>query len=166
MYFLQICLVVKRKVCIFANVKQKKRIMRQTEAYNRLTERGIRPSLQRLAIMDYLINHPIHPTVEDVYKGLCNKVPTLSRTTVYNTLRMLSEKGAAQMITIDDHHVCYDGNIKAHVHFFCKQCGKVIDLFDEQAPEVTGQKIVAGNIITEEQLYYKGICAECAKKAN
>ena len=140
--------------------------MKQTEAYNRLVERGIRPSLQRLAIMDYLINHPIHPTVEDVYKGLYTQVPTLSKTTVYNTLRMLSDKGAAQMITIDDHRVCYDGNIKAHVHFFCKQCGRVIDLFDEHAPELSEQKVVAGNIVTEEQLYYKGICAECAKKVN
>lgn len=166
MYLFQICLEVKEKVCTFANVKQKRSIMKQTEAYNRLVDKGIRPSLQRLAIMDYLIHHPIHPTVDDVYQGLCNKVPTLSRTTVYNTLRMLSDKGAAQMITIDDHRVCYDGNTKSHVHFFCKQCGKVIDLFEELAPELTGQKIVEGNIITEEQLYYKGICADCAKKMN
>lgn len=140
--------------------------MKQTEAYNRLTEKGIRPSLQRLAIMDYLIHHPIHPSVDEVYQGLCKKVPTLSRTTVYNTLRMLSDKGAAQMITIDDHKVCYDGNINAHVHFFCKNCGRVIDLFEEPAPELAGQKVVDGNIITEEQLYYKGICAECSKKMN
>lgn len=138
--------------------------MKQTEAYNRLVERGIRPSLQRLAIMDYLITHPIHPTVDDVYQGLCNKIPTLSRTTVYNTLRMLSEEQAAQMITIDDHRVCYDGNIKNHVHFYCKQCGKVIDLFEEQAPQFEIGKTVGGNIVQEEQLYYKGICADCAKK--
>ncbi len=138
--------------------------MKQTEAYNRLIERGIRPSLQRLAIMDYLINHPIHPTVDDVYQGLCNKIPTLSRTTVYNTLRMLSEEQAAQMITIDDHRVCYDGNINNHIHFYCKKCGKVIDLFEEQAPQFEEDKMVGGNIVQEEQLYYKGICAECAKK--
>ena len=112
--------------------------MKQTKAYTRLMERGIRPSVQRLAIMDYLIHHPIHPTIDDVYQALCNKVPTLSRTTVYNTLRMLSEKRAAQMITID--------------------------LFGEQAPKLEGEKIVEGNIIQEEQLYYKGICAKCAKK--
>ena len=129
-------------------------------------ERGIRPSMQRLAIMDYLINHPIHPTIDDVYQALSNKVPTLSRTTVYNTLRMLSENQAAQMITIDEHRVCYDGNVESHVHFYCKKCGKIIDLFGEQAPKLEGEKTVEGNIIQEEQLYYKGICAECAKKMN
>lgn len=129
-------------------------------------ERGIRPSMQRLVIMDYLINHPIHPTIDDVYQALSNKVPTLSRTTVYNTLRMLSENQAAQMITIDEHRVCYDGNVESHVHFYCKKCGKIIDLFGEQAPKLEGEKTVEGNIIQEEQLYYKGICAKCAKKLN
>ena len=140
--------------------------MKKSEAYTRLMERGIRPSMQRLAIMDYLINHPIHPTIDDVYQALSNKVPTLSRTTVYNTLRMLSENQAAQMITIDEHRVCYDGNVESHVHFYCKKCGKIIDLFGEQAPKLEGEKTVEGNIIQEEQLYYKGICAKCSKKLN
>ena len=79
---------------------------------------------------------------------------------------MLSEKHAAQMITIDEHRVCYDGNINSHVHFYCKKCGKIIDLFDEKAPELKGEKVINGNIVHEEHLYYKVICAECAKKMN
>ncbi len=137
--------------------------MIQEEALERLTRKGIRPSAQRLAIMDYLIHHPIHPTIEDVYNALCTKLPTLSKTTVYNTLRMLSERQAAQMITIDDHRVCYDGNIEPHVHFFCKKCGRVTDLFGEQAPRLAEPMTIDGNIVTEQQLYYKGICRECAE---
>lgn len=134
------------------------------EAYNRLVECDIRPSVQRIAIMDYLLTHPIHPTIDDVYKGLYKSIPTLSRTTVYNTLRMMSEKNAAQMITINEHRVCYDGNTKPHVHFLCKECGKVLDLFDEKAPQLESSINIDGNIVDEMQLYYKGTCAECAKK--
>ena len=54
--------------------------------------------------------------------------------------------------------------IEPHVHFYCKNCGKIIDLFDEQAPRVTETKVIDGNIVQEEQLYYKGICSACAKK--
>ena len=68
------------------------------------------------------------------------------------------------MITIDDHRVCYDGNTSPHVHFFCKECGKVIDLFDEQAPALGGSYKIDGNIVEEKQLYYKGVCAECAQR--
>ena len=75
--------------------------MTYNSAYDILTQCGIRPSVQRLEIMEYLLNTNTHPTVEDVYDGLCKKLPTLSRTTVYNTLRLLSEHNAARMITID-----------------------------------------------------------------
>ena len=86
--------------------------MFEKEAYNRLVRNGVKPSVQRMAIMQYLLDHRTHPTVEDVYKDLYQKIPTLSRTTVYNTLRLLSENNAAQMITIDEHRVCYDGETK------------------------------------------------------
>ncbi len=138
--------------------------MNQQESYDRLLEKGVRPSVQRLAIMEYLLTHFNHPTVEDVYNGLVGQIPTLSKTTVYNTLRMFSEHVAAQMITIDEHRVCYDGDIHPHVHFFCNHCGKVIDFMDEDAPKLSSPIVINGNIVLEEQLYYKGICKECAEK--
>lgn len=138
--------------------------MKKEEVFYRLVNCGIRPSKQRMAIMDYLMEHPTHPTVDDVYQGLCGEIPGLSRTTVYNTLRMMSERKAAQMITIDEHRVCYDGNTTSHVHFYCKKCGKVIDLMNEKAPELTHNIVVDNHIVQEEQLYYKGICADCAKE--
>lgn len=137
--------------------------MRSDEAYQRLINSGIRPSLQRLEIMRYLMAHKTHPTVDDVYTGLCNKIPTLSKTTVYNTLRMFYDNGAAQMITIDEHRVCYDGDLHPHVHFFCNKCGKVYDLMDEQAPKQYRGDI-NGFLVEDSQLYYRGICPDCRAK--
>ena len=77
---------------------------------------------------------------------------------------MMSEQGAAQMITIDEHRVCYDGNTTPHVHFYCKKCGKVLDLFDEKAHTLKKPRVIDGNIVDEQQLYYKGVCSECASK--
>lgn len=138
--------------------------MTYNNAYDILMQCGIRPSVQRLEIMEYLLNTHTHPTVEDVYGKLCKKLPTLSRTTVYNTLRLLSEHNAARMITIDEHRVCYDGNTNPHVHFYCKKCGRVIDFFKEPAPVVNEKKMIEGNIVDEMQLYYKGICSCCLER--
>ena len=134
------------------------------QAYNRLLGSGLRPSTQRFAIISYLLTHKTHPTVEDVYQGVVVDVPTLSRTTVYNTLRLFSEHHAAQMITIDEHRVCYDGDIHPHVHFYCRECGRVYDLMDEDAPSVERPKSCDGNLIDEAQLYYKGVCKDCLAK--
>ena len=135
------------------------------ETFKKLVECGIQHSMQSLAILQYLMTHHTHPTVEDVYKGLCADIPTLSRTTVYNTLRMLSEHRAAQMITIDEHRVCYDGIVTPHVHFFCKKCGKVFNLSGVAAPKMPEAALVEGCLVDEVQLYYKGLCGECRKRS-
>lgn len=141
-------------------------LKKKQEAHDRLVKHGLRPSVQRVAIMAYLQTHRTHPTVEEVYQGLVKIIPTLSRTTVYNTLRLFSEHHAAQMITIDDHRVCYDGDIRPHVHFYCKRCGKVYDLMGEKAPEISSARLLDGHLVDEAQLYYKGICRECASHRN
>lgn len=134
--------------------------MEGDEAYRRLADSGIRPSLQRLEIMRFLLNHKTHPTVDDVYRGLCGKIHTLSRTTVYNTLRMFYERHAAQMITIDEHRVCYDGDVTPHVHFFCTRCGRVFDMAGVEAPACK-RADMDGFLVEDTQLYYRGICPEC-----
>lgn len=138
--------------------------MGSNEAYDRLTACGIKPSQQRLEILRYLMTHHTHPTVDEVYSALAKRMPTLSLTTVYNTLRMFSEHKVAQMITIDDHRVCYDGQTQPHVHFLCRKCGKVFDLTSEPAPHVEEGRTVEGCLIDEAQLYYKGLCADCRKE--
>lgn len=137
--------------------------MIKNEAYKRLSACGLRPSMQRLAIMDYLLTHSTHPTIDDIYKDLGKRIPSLSKTTLYNTLRMLAKGNAAQMLSIDDHRVCYDGDTRPHVHFMCDRCGKVIDIFDIPAPDKDSIGNIGGHLVTDAQLYYKGICAECLK---
>ena len=135
------------------------RILLET-AYQRLLGSGIRPSVQRVAIMNYLLEHHTHPTIEEVYNYVKQEIPTVSKTTVYNTLRMFSECNVATMITIDDHRVCYDGNTNPHIHFFCKKCEKVFDFENIELPEYKGI-IGKGFQIDDMQLYYKGICPQC-----
>lgn len=139
----------------------------RSEARDRLLKCGVRPSAQRVAIMQYLLTHYTHPTVDEVYTSLCPYIPTLSRTTVYNTLRMFSEVGAAQMITINDHHVSYDGDIRPHAHFICRECGRLIDLTEmTQLPQHDPADMPNGCYIDEVQVYCKGLCPDCRKGAN
>lgn len=125
---------------------------------------GIHPSVQRIAIMDYLLKHHTHPTVEEVYMALCKVIPTLSKTTVYNTLRLFSEHGAALMLTIDERKVCFDGIVTPHAHFMCKRCGK---LFDMEIPVGMRDGLPTDTDfrIDEAHIYYKGVCKACLSDA-
>ncbi|MDD6211069.1 MAG: transcriptional repressor [Bacteroidales bacterium] len=139
--------------------------MATENAYRRLLQYGIKPSLQRVAIMDYLLQHRTHPTVEDIYGKLSDEMPTLSKTTVYNTLRLLVENGAALQLTIDEKTQHFDGDISQHAHFKCLKCGKIYDL-PAPAPKylnIEGDGILQ---VTECQVYYKGYCPHCQGKQN
>ena len=43
--------------------------MKHNDAVTRLVEHGIKPSVQRIQIMHYLMTHFTHPTVEEVHKA-------------------------------------------------------------------------------------------------
>ena len=78
------------------------------KSYDRLLKYSIKPSMQRIAIMEYLMEHRTHPSADEIYTALSPSMPTLSKTTVYNTLKLFSEQGAALMLTIDDRNANFE----------------------------------------------------------
>ena len=85
-----------------------------------LKTNGIKPSYQRIKIYEFLMNNREHPTVESIYNALNGQIPTLSKTTVYNTLKIFIDKGIAMAITIDDNEVRFDAQMDLHGHFKCE----------------------------------------------
>ncbi len=98
-----------------------------------IEEKGIRPSPQRTMIYDYLYTHHTHPTVDMIYTELSPLYSTLSKTTVYNTLKLFAEKNLVQVVKIEDDELRYDVETKPHIHFKCIECNKIFDIFaDDQ----------------------------------
>lgn len=124
---------------------------------------GIKPSLQRIAIAEYLMDNRIHPTVDDIYNALYIKVPTLSKTTVYNTLKLFAEQGAVLALVIDDKNVRFDIDTSCHAHFQCCGCNRVFDIPLDKT-ELLQVRQIDDLLITESHLYYKGYCKECRNK--
>lgn len=67
-----------------------------------LLKYNIKPSMQRIAIMDYLMVHRVHPTADEIYNALYPTMPTLSKTTIYNTMKLFTEQGAVKALVIDE----------------------------------------------------------------
>ena len=131
------------------------------DVVNCLQRHQIKPSLQRIAIMSYLMEHYTHPTVDEIYQALAQTIPTLSKTTVYNTLRLLSDHGAVQTLTIDERNTCYDALTEPHAHFLCKKCGHIYDL-PALAPAVDAmEETLQGHTVQEVHHDYKGVCKQC-----
>ena len=93
-----------------------------------LKSHDIKPSYQRIKVFEYLMQHKNHPTVDMIYKSLVDEIPTLSKTTVYNTLNLFIEKQIAVVIVIEENETSYDVDINFHGHFKCETCGCVLDV--------------------------------------
>lgn len=123
-----------------------------------LEEKGISPSYQRIKILEYLILNKNHPSVEEIFRDLSHEILTLSKTTVYNTLKLFAEKGIVKVLGIEKDFARYDIDISPHSHFKCIKCGKIYDLKINSENDInideTFEKIYSEN-------YIYGICKNC-----
>ncbi len=124
-----------------------------------LREYGIPPSLQRIKILEYLHNFKTHPTADMIYQALLDEMPTLSKTTVYNTLKTFTEKGILVALSLFENEVRYEYNTDPHIHFKCVNCGKIYDL--DKTYDLYKDDEIDGHKITEHHVNLKGICKSC-----
>lgn len=129
-----------------------------------LKEHGIKPSYQRLKIFQYMMENHNHPTVDVIYKALCPEIPTLSKTTVYNTLNLFIEKKITNVIVIEENETRYDLVMETHGHFKCICCGKLIDI-DLDINYAACEELDCCKV-NEKHIYLKGLCKECSKHKN
>ncbi len=129
-----------------------------------LKEHGVKPSYQRLKIYEFLLENPTHPTVDTIYKALNKEIPTLSKTTVYNTLNLFLEKNIVSILVIEENETRYDARIDLHGHFKCEKCDSIYDL------DIDGNNLclkeLEGFEIKEKHIYFKGVCKHCLEKVN
>ncbi len=127
-----------------------------------LTDAGIKPSYQRIKIYDFLLKHNIHPTVDMIYQKLSKEIPTLSKTTVYNTLKLFEEFHLIKNIKIEETESRYDAVKRIHGHFKCEQCNKIYD-FDYNFDDLR-YKGLENFTLNQTDIMIKGICKSCLQK--
>jgi Fe2+ or Zn2+ uptake regulation protein len=128
-----------------------------------LISKDIKPSVQRLKILEYIIDSKSHPSVDEIFGALQPLIPTLSKTTVYNTVKNLTDKGLLTTIKIESGELRYDYFEKPHSHFKCRICGNIYDIFDEN-DNILDIKEIDGHKVEKVYLCYEGVCKKCLKK--
>jgi len=138
--------------------------MNNDDSTRRLRDLGITPTLQRVMIMDYLRETSDHPTVDQVFRAVCARHPSISRATVYNGLRVLVEAGAVCPLTIEKEAVRYDLCDTPHSHFRCRICHRLYDV--EISPGTSPGRIVDGHVVESATTYLYGVCSICNAAMN
>lgn len=108
---------------------------------NRLRDKGVRPTRQRLEIGELLLASPRHMSADQILQELRNKGSRLSKATVYNTLNLLSREGIVREIAVDPERMVYDSTPHPHHHFYNVDTGELTDIDTEQV-EINGLPVL------------------------
>ncbi len=128
-----------------------------------LKKHNIRPSHQRIKIYDYLVRMKNHPSVDQIFCDLREEIPTLSKTTIYSTLKEFYKNKLVLSLTIDDQVTRYDADTSIHGHFICEKCGSIHDFDVDQ--KLLGSTLMDIVEVKEHHLYLRGICKEHKNEA-
>jgi len=121
-----------------------------------------RKSQQREAILGVIKNSTGHPSAEWIYQQVRCKLPDIGLATVYRNLKMLKESGHVLELPGIKGAARFDGNISPHCHFFCDNCGKILDL--NELPDILHDYHItppSGALLTRYSLELGGLCPDC-----
>jgi len=94
-----------------------------------LLEHGVRPTIHRINIAKHVLDEADHPTADEVLAWASQNLQKVSRATVYNTLRELTQAGLIREFRFPQvSKTVYDKNTKNHFHFYDQASDSFIDL--------------------------------------
>src|SRR4051812_2385093 len=132
----------------------------------RLRERGMRVTSQRLLIERALRDDGGHLTAEQVHELVEPALPGVTQQTVYSTLALLAELGVARRVAAPGPSTRFEAVTGDHHHMICERCGGIEDL-DARVPlaAATRASRESGFVPASAGVTVLGLCRRCAAAA-
>jgi Fur family peroxide stress response transcriptional regulator len=133
----------------------------KTEDYRLiLRERGLKITLQRLAVFEAVDLLHDHPTAEEVSQFIRKKHPDIATGTVYKTLDTLVENDILKRVKTERGLLRYDSERDSHHHLYCTHCDRIEDYNDSELTEMLhnyfGKKQIPNFRIEDIRLHIMG----------
>ena len=134
-----------------------------------LQRAGLKRTAQRDLILDVFLRTEEHMSSEDLYRLVQREDPSVGQTTVYRTLKLLTDAGLAREVRFGDGRTRYEHNYNHphHDHMICAECGETIEFFSEELEKI--QDAIAakhGFEITHHTLRMFGYCQNCRRQSH
>ncbi len=114
---------------------------------------------QRAVILEVIRSDMCHHTADEIFTLAKERLPGISRATVYNNLKALENEKLIRRITGDGLSDRYDNSYIPHGHMICEECGRVRDFnlrnFDKLLSDAIGSEF------NSYELKVRYLCDEC-----
>jgi len=130
-----------------------------------LRRKGYKATPQRIAICRIALNSREHPSAQQVYDEVKKIHPTVSLATVYKTMEVLRHLNLVQELNFPEGQARFDSYMNPHINLICLKCGKITDLEDATATEIT-KKVAAATKFkpNSQRIDVYGICRKCSAR--
>jgi Fur family peroxide stress response transcriptional regulator len=98
----------------------------------KLQEKGLKVTPQRVAIYDAIFKLKNHPTAENVIEYIKANHPNISVGTVYKVLDSLVENELLKKVKTEKDIMRYDAVLSNHHHLYCAETDRIEDYEDEK----------------------------------
>jgi Fur family transcriptional regulator, peroxide stress response regulator len=105
----------------------------------KLKERGLKVTPQRVAIYDAIVNLKNHPTAENVIEYIKVNHPNISVGTVYKVLESLVENELLKKVKTEKDIMRYDAVLSNHHHLYCAETDRIEDYEDEKLSKLINE---------------------------
>ena len=119
---------------------------------------------QKTAVLEVIRSDKCHHTAEEIFALASERLPGISRATVYNNLKALEREKLIRRITAEESSDRYDSSYIPHGHLFCTVCGEVSDF---EIPDFNRilMDFTDGSMDSYE-LKVRYVCPSCAATEN
>jgi Fe2+ or Zn2+ uptake regulation protein len=133
------------------------------ELSERLRERGLRATSQRLVMHRLVRERNRHLIAEELLDETSSRLPGISLPTVYSTLELFEELGIVRRVNGGGGTLLWDTRGDDHHHLVCRRCGRVEDI--DTPLDLSGARRSAGRagfVADRAEVVVSGLCADCA----
>jgi Fur family peroxide stress response transcriptional regulator len=110
--------------------------MKITEIRNKLIEKGLKVTPQRIAILEAIINLNNHPTADNIIDYIRNNHPNIATATVYKVLDALAANELIKKVKTEKDIMRYDAVMESHHHLYCSESDRIEDFIDTELNEM------------------------------
>jgi Fur family transcriptional regulator, peroxide stress response regulator len=103
---------------------------------NKLIEKGLKVTPQRLVIMDAIHTLNNHPTADQIIHFIRTNHPNISTGTVYRVIDDMVRCGLLKKVKTDFDIMRYDQVLENHHHLYCTASERIEDYYDEELTEL------------------------------
>ena len=131
-----------------------------TNYTNLLKDYNLKVTPQRVAIVEELYING-HMNIDDLYKKLLEKFPSISLATIYKNINAMIEKVFLSEVKIPNAKSVFELVKSEHAHLVCSSCGDIEDITLNTTSVLSEAATLSQFTIESTNVVLSGICPTC-----